>query len=562
MNILKLTKSVNKNFLGSRKCATKEIKLKSNYKRLFGRLCIISGVGFGFYCYASYLEEEKIEKAKEHKMEQDRLNIISHYKEVVARYQTENEITHGWRFKVSLYFRYLQIFILVLPAISLYCFNNYILKSDSMSLYIWQYMGYVSQSLGGLWIKIGQWASTRPDLFSPESVAKIGDLVDRCPVHSFDDTQRIILEQFGIKNLNDLFESFNITPIASGAIAQVYEAYLQGERVAVKILHPGIFELIERDLVIMETLKNNLLYWFPDLQWFGLEDALKQFEQTMKSQTNLRIEGENLKVFSNNFKTTENILFPEFKMATNDVLVESFCKGVSLKDYLKETHPLDERKFMAKMGLRAFLKMIIIDNFVHADMHSGNILVNYEKLEKNTKKSNKNPNIVVLDVGLTTFASELDLRLIKDLFKAVGSNDARGGAAVLLTYSTKKDMTEQDKEGFMNEMSAFFDAMYHASPTYYEGGKGLGEMLAIQRKYRVQHPGNLTTLIVGMIVLEGIGKQLYTDETRIFEDALNMLIQKQTKDNFFVKKYYQNKRKLQVWWDGEPVKETTNLVPE
>jgi aarF domain-containing kinase len=559
MNVLQTTKSINKNFLVSKKYAT---KVRNNNRRLlFGGLVLVSGV-FGLYCYGSYLNEEKIEKAKERKMEQDRLDIIANYKEVVARYQTENEITHGWRFKLSLYFRYFQIFILVLPAISMYYLNNTFTQSDSISLFIWQYMGFVSSSLGGLWIKIGQWASTRPDLFSPESVAKIGDLVDRCPVHSFDDTQRVILEQFGINNLNELFDKFDITPIASGAIAQVYEAVLHGEKVAVKILHPGIFELIERDLVIMETLKNSLLYWFPDAQWFGLEDALKQFEQTMKSQTNLRIEGENLKVFSDHFKLTENIVFPEFRMATNDVLVESFCKGVSLKDYLKEIHPLDERKFMAKMGLRAFLKMIILDNFVHADMHSGNILVNYEKLDKNTKRSNKNPNIVVLDVGLTTFASEEDLRLIKDLFKAVGSNNAREGAAVLINYSTKKDMTEADKEGFMNEMSAFFDAMYHASPTYYEGGKGLGEMLAIQRKYHVQHPGNLTTLIVGMIVLEGIGKQLYTDETRIFEDALNMLIQKQTKDNFFVKKYYQNKRKLQVWWDGEPIKETTNLVPE
>jgi len=232
-------------------------------------------------------------------------------------------------------------------------------------------------------------------------------------------------------------------------------------------------------------------------------------------------------------------------MATNDVLVESFCDGVTMKEYLKENHEMDEKKYLAKLGLRAFLKMIIIDNFVHADMHAGNLLVKYENeiaQENNSKKKLNCPSLVVLDVGLTTFADESDLYLIRGLFKAIGLKHFEDASSLLIEQSSNQNkMTKADKEGFMKEMTLFFDNMYHADPLYYEGGGGLVDMLEIQKKYRVQHHGNLTTMLVGMIILEGIGKQLYSDETRIFEEALNMVVSNAQKKyinkyNIFMKK--------------------------
>lgn len=50
----------------------------------------------------------------------------------------------------------------------------------------------------------------------------------------------------------------------------------------------------------------------------------------MKSQTNLRIEGENLKIFAKNFKETPNVIFPEFRAATNDVLIEVCVDSITI----------------------------------------------------------------------------------------------------------------------------------------------------------------------------------------------------------------------------------------
>jgi len=521
-------------------------KKQTIFKKLFLVAVGTGTFGAGLFLYNGY--QTRLAVKVENK------NILDDYRKKVAILEEDNEKTrvlnYGWNFRITLFMRYIQIFCLILPALSMYYVNR-IFESETMSFYLWEYIGYVSQNLGGMWIKMGQWASTRPDLFSPASVEKISFLVNQCPIHPFETTQKIIFEQFGVSNLNEIFEYFDIVPMASGAIAQVYTAMLHGEKVAVKILHPDIVEIMEKDLMIMETLKNKLFFFYPDAQWFGLDDALVQFRTTMKSQTDLRIEAENLKLFQKNFETTPNIIFPEYRKATKGVLVETFCEGTSFKDYLKENHDLDEKKFLAKFGLQAFLKMIVIDNFVHADMHSGNLLVNYDPLEKNSKKSNENhyPNLVILDVGLTTFAEDTDLDLIKGLFTTVGSNNP-GAAANLLfensQNSRKREVNEADKEGFMKEMTKFFDNMYHSDPTYYEGGGGLSEMVDIQRKYKVQHPGNLTTLLLGMLSLEGIGKQLYSDETRIFEHALALMYETKKEDNVFVKKYRNFTKKMGI----------------
>ena len=36
------------------------------------------------------------------------------------------------------------------------------------------------------------------------------------------------------------------------------------------------------------------------------------------------------------------------------------------------------RKQIADIGIAAFLKMLFVDNFVHGDLHPGNILVRFE----------------------------------------------------------------------------------------------------------------------------------------------------------------------------------------
>lgn len=103
---------------------------------------------------------------------------------------------------------------------------------------------HIIGSSGAAFIKWGQWSSTRPDMFPEELCIALSQLHSRAPVHGYSFTKNQIYSEFGL-TISEMFESFSEKPIASGSIAQVYKARLDGKDVAVKVRHPGVVEQIQ-----------------------------------------------------------------------------------------------------------------------------------------------------------------------------------------------------------------------------------------------------------------------------------------------------------------------------
>lgn len=90
---------------------------------------------------------------------------------------------------------------------------------------LWRYVRWALETLGGAWIKLGQWASTRPDIFSAEVVAALATLCRTAPAHAASHSQRT-LEHALHGPLHRYFAHFDAAPVASGAVAQVHAARL------------------------------------------------------------------------------------------------------------------------------------------------------------------------------------------------------------------------------------------------------------------------------------------------------------------------------------------------
>ena len=105
----------------------------------------------------------------------------------------------------------------------------------------WRIVRGTLESAGPTFVKLGQWASTRPDIFPPECVRSLSGLHAGVTQHGMAHTRRLIEQAFGCR-MEDIFERFETIAIGSGCIAQVHRATLRGteEPVAVKVIHPNV----------------------------------------------------------------------------------------------------------------------------------------------------------------------------------------------------------------------------------------------------------------------------------------------------------------------------------
>eukprot|EP01126_Amoeba_proteus_P046037 TRINITY_DN5182_c0_g1_i9.p1 TRINITY_DN5182_c0_g1~~TRINITY_DN5182_c0_g1_i9.p1 ORF type:complete len:438 (+),score=94.80 TRINITY_DN5182_c0_g1_i9:503-1816(+) len=364
---------------------------------------------------------------------------------------------------------------------------------------------FVLSSLGGCWIKLGQWASTRPDLFSDEVITSLNKLADQCPSHSFSHSERSIIQSFQLSSLDEFFLEFDPTSLASGTIAQVHKGTLHdGRFVAVKVLHPGIRDVIESDLALMR-LTEYLTVVFPSLKWLGLVEALDQFEETMRAQLDLNMEAANMKRFQENFATNSRVFFPTVIRSSPCVLVETFEEGEPMHLLLKNISSLDmeeiTRRSLANLGFQIFFQMMLIDNFLHADLHTGNILVR--------EVSPNELGVVILDCGLVTSSLPQDWQHLKELLRAVASCDGRLGGETIINYATTHQLDDEKRENFLLRMDEIFSRVFAQNSEDLRVGAVLTEVLDLIREYKIKLHGNFATLIVGALIVEGIGKQLH-----------------------------------------------------
>ncbi|RXK35082.1 Atypical/ABC1/ABC1-C protein kinase [Tremella mesenterica] len=283
---------------------------------------------------------------------------------------------------------------------------------------LWWYSFLVKQMerAGPSFIKLGQWAASRADLFPSALCDRLSKLHSNGDPHSIRHTRRVIEHAFGLR-FDDIFETFEDKPIGCGAIAQVYRATLkpkvlpvsarkeveaqrrdpEGENddeqlstsVAIKVLHPRVRKLVRRDIAIMSVFAR-IVNALPGMQWISLPEEVAVFGEMMNSQLDLRVEAANLERFDANFrKRGRMVKFPRAirlgkdggsmgREESRDVLIEEFEDALALKWFMKHGGgPFDER--IATIGLDAFLEMLLLDNWTHGDLHPGNIMVRFYK---------------------------------------------------------------------------------------------------------------------------------------------------------------------------------------
>lgn len=497
-------------------------------------------------------------------------------------------------------FRFLQLVVIFVPVIitipAIYFGNRQPDRDNERSGTLWWYGFLVNEMelAGPAFIKLGQWAASRTDIFPTEMCEIMSKLHSNAPAHSLHATRTTVEAAFGGRPFEDIFEEFHEKPLGVGAIAQVYKAKLKpglakpeeadlhdsyplaqnvkrnvdtvlksspqripSSYVAVKVLHPYVERTVRRDLRIMGFFAS-LLNLIPTIEWLSLPDEVTQFGEMMKLQLDLRIEAANLATFRKNFKDRSTAWFPYpyTEYTTRNVLIEEYAQGIPLADFMENGGGVFQHD-IADEGLDAFLRMLLLDNFVHADLHPGNIMVRFYqsahpelRLRKTMTKAHPDeaedvteqvlerlrpyrhrkdpkaweeelaeidaegfrPQLIFIDTGLVTELNAVNRENFLDLFRAVAEFDGYKAGHLMCERCRQPDAV-LDKEVFALKMQHLVLSV--KSRTLALGNVKIGdilqEVLSMVRNHHVRLEGDFVNVVISILLLEGIGRSLNPD---------------------------------------------------
>jgi len=233
------------------------------------------------------------------------------------------------------------------------------------------------EELGPTFIKLGQVLSTRPDLIPPAYVAELTKLQDTVPPEPWEPIREQIESELG-GSISELFATVGKEPIAAASLAQVHPATLHdGAPVVIKAQRPGIEEVIEVDLEILQDVAELLEGRVPLARMYDLPEIARGFAATLRMELDFYREGHNAERFRENFASNPHLCVPEVSwgFTTRRVLVMERISGIKIDDVEALDEAGYDRHQIAVNAARMVLKEVLEDGFFHADPHPGNFVV-------------------------------------------------------------------------------------------------------------------------------------------------------------------------------------------
>jgi len=449
-------------------------------------------------------------------------------------------------------FRTVRMVLLVSPLVMTAPLALY--SSGFRQNYWFGLLVYTIERCGPVYVKLGQWAATRRDLFPQEMCESLAKLQRHAQIHDWNHTEKVLETVLGGEDeVRQVFIEFNRDPIGSGCCAQVYRAVIdesslrqggandtQNERtltnVAVKVLHPHIREQFQRDLGVLRSLTALLTTLIPSLRWLNLGDSLEEFAYSMRVQLDLTTEAENMLQFRKDFEGSDSVVFPRpiLPLCYPDVIVQTFEEGTHIGHLLSSSEIFDQipqrqKSRLAEKGVDLLLRMVFANNYVHADLHPGNILV--RGLDPTQPGDCSDMQLVVLDSGIVASLSKDDFRNFFDTFTAIVKGDGAQVGRLFLEHSVNDC---QNSDSFVNEMASLVHDLRSnkLKLSTVDVGDLLLRVFRTLRDHRVKLDANFASVILAIMILEGLGRSLDPNMDLVWK-ATPYILQSKLKDAYF-----------------------------
>ncbi|MGE5370916.1 MAG: ABC1 kinase family protein [Solirubrobacterales bacterium] len=319
---------------------------------------------------------------------------------------------------------------------------------------------------GGLLIKLGQFFSTRVDILPKAVINELAGLQDEVAGVPFDQVQTVAEKEFG-KPLSEIYAEIDPVPVASASLGQVHKARLtSGERVAVKVMRPHIEELVAWDLKNVRriiTILDLITDWG---RFIEFDPIYNEFRETIWRELDYINEGKNAETIQANNQDEADLLVPRihWDYTRRRVLTMEYMEGIKVTDHQGLAAAGVDRKKVANLLLKTYVKQVLVDGFFHADPHPGNLFITPDSrliMIDFGMVGTIPPNIQDLLIKAALAILKQDYTMVVVYFKRMGflqldaDNEVVARAVGMVIehfFGESQDWTDQDLSQFLKDL--------------------------------------------------------------------------------------------------------------
>jgi predicted unusual protein kinase regulating ubiquinone biosynthesis (AarF/ABC1/UbiB family) len=348
------------------------------------------------------------------------------------------------------------------------------------------------EKLGPTFIKLGQLLSTRGDLLPTPYLEALSRLQDHIEPFSYEEVDRIVSGELGVR-ISKAFADFDHEPLAAASLGQVHLAHMRdGRTVVVKVQRPNIREQIVEDLETLSEVAQFLDGHTEVGKRYEFGNMLHELRRSLLRELDFKLEANNLVTFAENLREFERIIIPDpvDGFCTSRVLTMEYIQGKKVT----ELSPLRliemDGPGLARELFRAYLKQILLDGFVHADPHPGNVFITDDD------------QIALIDLGMVT-------RLLPGLRDNVlrlllAISEGKGEEAAEVTIKMGVPKSGFNKSEFTKRVAELVAENADASLTRLNSGKVVLEITKISADCWFRLPSEFTMVAKTLLNLDRV----------------------------------------------------------
>jgi len=346
------------------------------------------------------------------------------------------------------------------------------------------------EKLGPTFIKLGQLLSTRADLLPAPYLEALARLQDRIEPFSYEEVDSIVSGELGVR-LSKAFADFDPRPLAAASLAQVHRATMRdGREVVVKVQRPNIREQIVEDLEALGQIAEFLDAHTELGKRYDFANMLQGLRTSLLRELDFKLEVNNLIAFGENLREFDRLIVPEpvDNFCTSRVLTMEFIPGKKIT----ELSPLRLMEIdgpgLARELFRGYLKQILLDGFVHADPHPGNVLLTDDD------------QIALLDLGMVVRLMPGFRDNVLRLLLAI--SEGRGEEAAEVTIRMGEPKSRFDRTDFTKRIAELVAENSDASLSRLNSGQVVLEITKISADCWFRLPGEFTMVAKALLNLD------------------------------------------------------------